>query len=268
MITPQISAAGVEHLDTLFQAYINVEPGRGPARRDFEIQDTTISDSRYIDGLNIVVEAPEAGSLGIGTPVLFRGLEVGTVTGLSLGSMSDRVMVKLRISKRYQYLVRNNSVFWLASGYSLDFGLIGGVVKTGTFNQFIRGGIAFATPPGTPLAPKAQDGKHFLLQESEPKEWREWGHRFCRSNAPFSRPGQRRARGKDKPHAPVSRAGAFVLNCAPFFSVVRCPWLKILSISLKRFSLKCARRCQRISLSTTLSPPVSARYAAVFASIR
>lgn len=38
MITPQISAAGVEHLDTLFEAYINVEPGRGPARRDFEIR--------------------------------------------------------------------------------------------------------------------------------------------------------------------------------------------------------------------------------------
>ncbi len=56
-------------------------------------------------------------------------------------------MITLRISKRYQYLVRNNSVFWLASGYSLDFGLTGGVVKTGTFNQFIRGGIAFATPP-------------------------------------------------------------------------------------------------------------------------
>ena len=49
------------------------------------------------------------------------------------------------------------------------------LMKTGTFNQFIRGGIAFATPPGTPLAPKAQEGKHFLLQESEPKEWREWG---------------------------------------------------------------------------------------------
>jgi paraquat-inducible protein B len=145
--------------------------------------------------------------------VLFRGLEVGTVTGLSLGSMSDRVMVKLRISKRYQYLVRNNSVFWLASGYSLDFGLIGGVVKTGTFNQFIRGGIAFATPPGTPLAPKAQDGKHFLLLESEPKEWREWGTALPRLLLP---PRQRRARGH-KPHAPVSCTGAFMLNCAPFF---------------------------------------------------
>jgi paraquat-inducible protein B len=175
VVTPQISAAGVEHLDTILQPYINVEPGHGEARREFELQEATITDSRYLDGLNIVVEAPEAGSLNIGTPVLFRGIEVGTVTGLVLGSMSDRVMVGLRISKRYQHLVRNNSVFWLASGYSLDFGLTGGVVKTGTFNQFIRGGVAFATPPGVPLAPKAQPDKHFLLQESEPKEWRQWG---------------------------------------------------------------------------------------------
>ncbi|MBB1201294.1 PqiB family protein [Enterobacteriaceae bacterium 89] len=176
VITPQISAAGVEHLDTILQPYINVEPGRGTnARRDFELQEATITDSRYLDGLSIVVEAPEAGSLSIGTPVLFRGIEVGTVTGLQLGSLSDRVMVALRISQRYQHLVRNNSVFWLASGYNLDFGIIGGVIKTGTFNQFIRGGIAFATPPGTPLAPKAQEGKHFLLQDTEPKEWREWG---------------------------------------------------------------------------------------------
>lgn len=175
VITPQISAAGVEHLDTILQPYINVEPGRGPERRDFELQDATITDSRYLDGLNIVVEVPDAGALDIGTPVLFRGLEVGTVTGLKLGDLGDRVMVWLRISKRYQDLVRNNSVFWLASGYSLDFGLIGGVVKTGTFNQFIRGGVQFATPPATPLAPTAQPGKHFLLLDSEPKEWRQWG---------------------------------------------------------------------------------------------
>ncbi|MBJ3813720.1 MCE family protein [Shimwellia pseudoproteus] len=175
VVSPQISASGVEHLDTLLQPYINVEPGAGPEKRDFELQEATITDSRYLDGLSIVVEVPDAGSLNIGTPVLFRGMEVGTVTGMYLGSLSDRVMVQLRISKRYQDLVRDSSVFWLASGYSLDFGLTGGVVKTGTFNQFIRGGIAFATPPATPLPPKAQPGKHFLLLESEPAEWRKWG---------------------------------------------------------------------------------------------
>jgi paraquat-inducible protein B len=175
IITPKISAAGVENLDTILQPYINVEPGHGGPRRSFEIQEATITDSRYLDGLSIVVEVPDAGALSVGTPVLFRGMEVGTVTGMRLGDLSDRVMVGLRISKRYQHLVRNSSVFWLASGYSLDFGLTGGVVKTGTFNQFIRGGIQFATPPGTPLAPKAQPGKHFLLLDNEPKEWREWG---------------------------------------------------------------------------------------------
>ncbi|RLM25291.1 hypothetical protein BIY29_07190 [Brenneria alni] len=175
VVTPEISAAGVNHLETLFQPYINVEPGGGGVSRSFELQPATISDSRYQDGLNISVDAPEAGALQVGTPVLFRGIEVGTVTGLSLGTLSDRISVALRISKRYQHLVRNNSVFWLASGYNLEFGLTGGVIKSGTFQQFIRGGIAFATPATTPLAPKAQEGKHFLLYNEEPKEWRQWG---------------------------------------------------------------------------------------------
>ncbi|WP_163446685.1 MlaD family protein, partial [Escherichia coli] len=96
---------------------------------------------------SVVLDAAETGSLQIGTPVLFRGVEVGTITGFYLGAMSDRVHVALRISKKYQHLVRNNSVFWLASGYNLQFGLTGGVIKSGTFQQFIRGGIAFATPP-------------------------------------------------------------------------------------------------------------------------
>ena len=175
VVSPEISAAGVNHLETLLQPYVNVDPGKGRPARIFELQESTITDSRYLNGLNIYVDASEAGSLSVGTPVLFRGVEVGTVTGTSLGTMADRVQIALRISKRYQHLVRNNSVFWLASGYNLDFGLIGGVVKTGTFQQFIRGGIQFATPPTVPLAPQATPNKHFLLQDEMPKEWRNWG---------------------------------------------------------------------------------------------
>ncbi|MDH1086115.1 PqiB family protein [Pantoea brenneri] len=175
VVSPEISATGVNHLETLLQPYVNVDPGKGRAARIFELQESTITDSRYLNGLNIYVDAAEAGSLSLGTPVLFRGVEVGTVTGTSLGNMADRVQIALRISKKYQHLVRNNSVFWLASGYNLDFGLIGGVVKTGTFQQFIRGGIQFATPPTVPLAPQANPDKHFLLQDEPPKEWRNWG---------------------------------------------------------------------------------------------
>ncbi|WAT02813.1 PqiB family protein [Rouxiella chamberiensis] len=175
IVTPEISAAGVQNLDTLLQPYINVEAGKGPPSRTFDLQTATITDSRYTDGLAIVVDATEVGSLQIGTPVLFRGIEVGTVTGFNLGEMADRVNVALRISKKYQYLVRDNTTFWLASGYNLQFGLTGGSFKSGTFQQFIRGGIAFATPPTIPVAPKASTGRHFLLMQEEPKDWQQWG---------------------------------------------------------------------------------------------
>ena len=175
IVSPEISAAGVQNLDTLLQPYINVEAGKGPENRIFDLQTATITDSRYTDGLAIMVDASEVGSLQIGTPVLFRGIEVGTVTAFRLGEMADRVNVSLRISKKYQYLVRDNTVFWLASGYNLQFGLTGGSFKSGTFQQFIRGGIAFATPPTIPVAPKAASGRHFLLMPEEPKNWQDWG---------------------------------------------------------------------------------------------
>ena len=182
IVSPEISAAGVNNLDSLLQPYISVEPGHGGSMRTFELQEASITDSRYLDGLSVILDAAETGSLQIGTPILFRGIEVGTVTGFYLGAMSDRVHVSLRVSKKYQHLVRNNSVFWLASGYNLQFGLTGGVIKSGTFQQFIRGGIAFATPPSIPLAPKATPNKHFLLNAEEPKDWREWGTAIPRDN--------------------------------------------------------------------------------------
>ncbi len=175
VISPEISSNGVNHLESLLQPYINVDPGTGGVLRNFELQESTITDSRYLDGLNIYVDAPDAGTLTIGTPVLYRGVEVGTVTGTSLGALADRVQIALRISTKYQQLIRNNSVFWLASGYSLDVGLTGALVKTGTLQQFIRGGIQFATPPTVPLAPAAEPNKHFLLRNDAPSGWQQWG---------------------------------------------------------------------------------------------
>ncbi|STD45075.1 paraquat-inducible protein B [Edwardsiella tarda] len=164
------------NLEALLQPYINLEPGAGKATRHFTLQEATLSDARYLDGIQIVVDTPDAGALQVGTPVLYRGIEVGTVTGLTLGSLGDRVQVALRIGREYQRLVRSNSVFWQASGYSLAFGLTGGVVKSGTFQQFIRGGIAFATPPSTPLAPSAgRRGRTSCSTMHPPSGWQDWG---------------------------------------------------------------------------------------------
>ncbi|CAG9417546.1 PqiB family protein [Providencia alcalifaciens] len=176
IVTPELSPSGVNNLDTLIQPYISAEPGRSnKSRFQFELQTANITDSRYLDGLTIILDASEAGSIQVGTPILFRGLEIGTVTGLYLGELSDRVYVATRIGKEYQYLIRDNTQFWLSSGYNLAFGLTGGVVKSGTFKQFVRGGISLATPPTVPLAPKAKPDQHFILKLEPPADWLDWG---------------------------------------------------------------------------------------------
>lgn len=171
IVSPELSPAGFNNLDTLIQPYINAEPGRGNRNRyQFELQTANITDSRYLDGLTIILDASEVGSIQVGTPLLFRGIEIGTVTGLYLGELSDRVYVSTRIGKEYQYLIRDNTEFWLSSGYNLSFGLTGGVIKSGTFQQFVRGGISLATPPTVPLAPKAIPEQHFILKLEPPKD--------------------------------------------------------------------------------------------------
>jgi hypothetical protein len=138
------------------------------------------SPTRYLDGLSIVVEVPEAGSLNIGTPVLFRGIEVGTVTGLTLGSLSDRdgchahqpalsasgaqqlgVLAGIRLQPRLWPDWRRGENRYLQSVHSRRYRLC-----------HAAGHAAGAESAG---------GKHFLLLESEPKEWREWGTP-CRVN--------------------------------------------------------------------------------------
>ncbi|MFW0928774.1 MlaD family protein [Providencia sp. VP23HZSY-1] len=176
VVTPELSPAGLNNLDSILQPYISAEPGRSNKNRyQFELQAANITDSRYLDGLTIYLDATDVGSVQVGTPILFRGLEVGVVTGLYLGELSDRVYVATRIGKEYQYLVRDNTEFWQSSGFNFSFGLAGGVMKSGTFKQFVRGGITLATPPTVPLAPKAKPEQHFILKLEAPSDYLNWG---------------------------------------------------------------------------------------------
>lgn len=176
VVTPELSPAGLNNLDSILQPYISAEPGRNnKTRYQFELQAANITDSRYLDGLTIYLDASDVGSVQVGTPILFRGLEVGVVTGLYLGELSDRVYVATRIGKEYQYLIRSNTEFWQSSGFNFSFGLTGGVAKSGTFKQFVRGGISFATPPSVPLASQAKPEQHFILKLEPPKDYMAWG---------------------------------------------------------------------------------------------
>lgn len=174
IISPQISAGGIENLDSLLQPYIDVELGNGKPKTQFNLAQTGSVRNKYSQGTPFILETRDAMNLSEGSPILYRGVEVGTVSKFDLNSLGDRVLVHILIAPKYQHLVRQNSEFWVSSGYDFSLGWKGATFNTGSVQQLLKGGISFSTPSGTVVQPQAQANQRFLLQIKRPEEAPTW----------------------------------------------------------------------------------------------
>ncbi len=127
-------------------------------------------------GLKIVLKTPNLGSLKKGTPILYRQVVVGKVTGYRLSPDAREVLVDVTIFDPYDALVYENTKFWNASGIRVKAGLFSGVkVDTETVESIITGGIAMATPEDSlERGAKAKDGTEFILEPKGKERWRRW----------------------------------------------------------------------------------------------
>ncbi len=174
VISPQISAGGIENLDSLLQPYIDIELGKGPSKTQFNLAQTAQPRNKYSNGVPFILETSDAMNLTEGSPVLYRGVEVGTVRKFELNSLGDRVLVHIAITPKYQHLVRKNSEFWVSSGYDFNLGWKGAEFNTGSVQQLLKGGISFSTPSGTIVQPQATANQRFMLQVKKPAEAPTW----------------------------------------------------------------------------------------------
>ncbi len=174
VISPEVNTSGFKNLDAAFGNYINVEVGSGKSQRWFNLSDTDTVTTTYANGYPIIVETSDARGIEVEAPVLYRGMQVGIVKHLSLSELNDRVFIHLAIENKYKHLVRNNSEFWAASGYTMDVSLQGVSMNSGTMSQFLKGGIEFSTPSGRVVQPQAKPNRHFLLQRKIPQDAAGW----------------------------------------------------------------------------------------------
>lgn len=174
VISPEISTSGVKNIDAALQNYISVEAGSGKLQTQFTLADTDTLNTTYSNGFPVIVETSDAQGIQVEAPVLYRGMQVGIVKKMSLSELGDRVFIHLAIENKYQHLVRNNTEFWAASGYTMDISLQGVSMNSGTMSQLLNGGIAFSTPSSRVVQPQAKANRHFLLQRKIPQEAPEW----------------------------------------------------------------------------------------------
>jgi paraquat-inducible protein B len=170
LATPEIGLNGVTNLDSIISPYVNVDPGKGNQKTEFILYD----QPQKAFGTRFTLQSEHKNSVDVGTPVLYRDIEVGLVKDVSLGTFADRVVSTIEIDRQYAYLVRENSVFWNVSGVDISVGLSGAEIKAGTVDSVLRGGIAFATPDGNQIMPIAKKDHSFILHPERQLEWRQW----------------------------------------------------------------------------------------------
>jgi paraquat-inducible protein B len=127
-------------------------------------------------GLDVIVETPRLGSLKVGDSVYYREEPVGRVVSHELHADGRSVGILLEIDRPYAKLVRTNTIFWNASGFSADLSLTGIHVHTESMAALLSGGVGFATPdnPG----PRAAAGSVFELQSKMKDDWLKWSPRI------------------------------------------------------------------------------------------
>ncbi|NOH47016.1 MCE family protein [Vibrio rotiferianus] len=167
---PEIGIGGVKNLGALVSKSISVEPGHGAEKFKFDLAKSQQAEK----GISFTLQSEQRGSVQVGTPILYRQMEVGSVTDVRLGEFADRIVTKIEIQPEYAYLVRQNSVFWNVSGVDVSIGLGGANIKAGTFDSLVRGGIAFSTPEQSKIPPAAKSGQSFYLYPQAEESWTQW----------------------------------------------------------------------------------------------
>ncbi|MEL7471864.1 MAG: MlaD family protein [Planctomycetota bacterium] len=175
IVRPQVSLERVEGLETLIgPRYIAVRPAEegAPFRRRFEGASAP-PDGADAEGLFIQIKAANAASITPGSPVLYRGIRVGTVGRAALADDATGVLVEAVIDRRYAPIVRENTRFWNAGGVGVDFGLFRGLtVSADSVETVLQGAIAMATP--TRAGVRVGNGHVFDMEPAPKESWLDW----------------------------------------------------------------------------------------------
>jgi paraquat-inducible protein B len=164
VVQPQITLSGVSGLGTLLSGnYIGFATGKAKkAERKFTGLEVAPVISEQ-PGREFNLTAPALGSLGVGSPVYFRRIQVGEVTAFQLAPDGKSIQFKVFVYSPYEKFVNPETRFWNASGVDVSLGANGVDVRTESLVSILAGGVAFETPAYAKAGDPAPAGLGFTL---------------------------------------------------------------------------------------------------------
>jgi len=166
VVRPRIGLGGVSGLSTLVSgSYIETDfdglKKSSTSQKSFVglEQPPPIASSR--PGSHYVLRTASLGSLGSGTPIFYRRIQVGLVTGFKLNDSGQDVDLNIFVDAPYDKFIDSSTRFWNESGIDLTIGASGMQLQTESLISLISGGISFSSF-GKP-APLTDTKKPFKL---------------------------------------------------------------------------------------------------------
>jgi paraquat-inducible protein B len=156
VVRPRIGSGGVSGLETLISgSYVGIDPGPHGAEPVSEF--TGLEEPPLIrsdvPGTRYLLRSERLGSIGRGSGVYFRGVEVGQVLGSELTEDHREIDFPVFVRTPYDQLVRTGTRFWNASGISVQADASGVNVEVSSLQAVLTGGIEFDTVTDSPPAP-------------------------------------------------------------------------------------------------------------------
>ncbi|HEY5892107.1 MAG TPA: intermembrane transport protein PqiB [Chthoniobacterales bacterium] len=168
VVRARVGESGISGLSTLVSgSYIELDPGTSKEQAyAFEGLEEPPITPQGVPGLHVTLVADQAGSLGPGSSVTYKGLKAGKIESRTFDPVSGQVKFGAFIQGDYGKLITDKTHFWNVSGVDLRVGADGVRLRTGTLDSLISGGISFDVPPPGVPSQSAVDGQVFPLYES------------------------------------------------------------------------------------------------------
>ncbi|MYM65757.1 MCE family protein [Pseudoduganella sp. FT55W] len=175
VVKPRIGASGVSGLNTLLSgSYIGVDAGKSEeTRTDFTGLEKPPQVTRDEKGTTYTLHGETLGSIDVGSPIFYRRIQVGQVTGFDLEEKGRGVKMSVFVSAPYDQYVGKNTRWWHASGVDVRLDSNGFKVNTQSLAALLVGGIAFESITGQKPSSVAPAGSEFLLGADQATALRE-----------------------------------------------------------------------------------------------
>ncbi|WP_419769802.1 MAG: MlaD family protein [Candidatus Marinarcus sp.] len=153
IVQPKISVSEISNLTTVFNGvYIEARPPSisreklALLKTQYVFKGFSEKPQKFFEeeGLNITLISDSLFDINVGTPILYKKIQTGKVTGTQL--LENGVKIYLNIDNKYKHLINSSTKFYKLDALKLNANFQKGIdVSIDSLTSLISGGIGFNT---------------------------------------------------------------------------------------------------------------------------